>query len=398
MPNVTFYFEVHQPYRIKRVMSFDHTEDFIDWEKNRAVFNKVAEKCYIPMTKLLIELSKKYPEFKTSFSFTGTFLEQAKAFRPEVISLFQELLDLGGMDILDETYYHSLSYLISKQEFISQINKHREEIWRVFKFKPKVFRNTEAMYSNDIAKTASQLGYKGIISEGWDKNLGWRSPNYVYTAPQSNISVLLRNYRLSDDIAFRFSSHDWKEFPLTTEKYSDWLSHNEGETVNLFMDYETFGEHQWQETGIFEFMRHLPERLINRGIGFNTVSETASIKPAGVFDAPDIISWADLDRDLSAWLGNRMQDAAFDKLKSMEDSVLSTGSQELIHKWRILQTSDNFYYMCTKWFADGDIHKYFNAYDSPYIAYINYMNVISHLDREIKTSLKRLGKLADTPA
>ncbi len=398
MPNVTFYFEVHQPYRLKRVFSFSDERDFIDWNRNREIFSKVTDKNYIPMTKLLLDLVKEYPEFKVSFSFTGVFFEQAEKFRPEVISLFQELFDTGNMDILDETYYHSLAYLIGKQEFLDQIRQHREVIYKIFKFKPKVFRNTEAMYSNDIARIAEGLGYKGIISEGWDKNLGWRSPNYAYTPPKGKISVLLRNYKLSDDVAFRFSSNTWKEFPLTADKYTDWIAGNEGDTVNLFMDYETFGEHQWQETGIFEFMKNLPGKMLRRGIGFNTVSESASLKPVGVFDAPDIISWADLDRDLSAWLGNKMQDTAFSKLKEMEKDVLLTHNEDYIHKWRVLQTSDNFYYMCTKWFADGDIHKYFNAYDSPYVAYINYMNILSQLDRQIKPSLELHGKPANTQA
>ena len=398
MPNVTFYFEVHQPYRLKRVFSFSDERDFIDWNRNREIFSKVTDKNYIPMTKLLLDLVKEYPEFKVSFSFTGVFFEQAEKFRPEVISLFQELFDTGNMDILDETYYHSLAYLIGKQEFLDQIRQHREVIYKIFKFKPKVFRNTEAMYSNDIAGIAEGLGYKGIISEGWDKNLGWRSPNYAYTPPKGKISVLLRNYKLSDDVAFRFSSNTWKEFPLTADKYTDWIAGNEGDTVKLFMDYETFGEHQWQETGIFEFMKNLPGKMLRRGIGFNTVSESASLKPVGVFDAPDIISWADLDRDLSAWLGNKMQDTAFSKLKEMEKDVLLTHNEDYIHKWRVLQTSDNFYYMCTKWFADGDIHKYFNAYDSPYVAYINYMNILSQLDRQIKPSLELHGKPANTQA
>lgn len=394
MGNVTFYFQVHQPHRLRRVYSFDNNYDPIDHDRDREVFNKVSDKCYIPMTRLLLKAVKTHPEFKVSFSFTGTFFEQAESFRPEVITLFQELYDTGNMDILDETYYHSLSYLIDKGEFIEQVKKHRDLIRQKFNFLPKIFRNTEAMYSNDIAETASKLGYKGIVSEGWDRYLGWRSPNYVYTPPNNKISVLLRNYKLSDDIAFRFSSRDWKEFPLTAEKYSEWLSKNEGDTINLFMDYETFGEHQWKDTGIFDFMSSLVGMLLRKGIGFNAVSETAALGPVGVLDVPDIISWADIDRDLSAWLGNEMQDAAFLKLKSMKDLVLKTKGEKTISMWRTLQTSDNFYYMCTKWFSDGDIHKYFNAYSSPYIAYINYMNILSELERQITLSSKQRHKPA----
>jgi alpha-amylase len=387
MPNVTFYFEVHQPFRLRRVFSFGNALDFIDVERNKEIFNKVSEKCYIPATRTIINLIKEHPEFKVSFSITGVFLEQAEMFRPDVIKLFQEAVDTGNVELLDETYYHSLSYLINKDEFIAQIEKHRDAMKEYFNLKPKVFSNTEAMYSNGIADLAAKMGYKGIIAEGWEKILGWRSPNYVYVPPSNNISLLLRNYKLSDDVAFRFSSRSWSEWPLKAERYADWIKNCEGSSVNLFMDYETFGEHQWSDTGIFDFLRELPQQLIKRGIGFNTVSDTAAGKQVGVVDVPDIMSWADLDRDLSAWLGNKMQDAAFSKLASMREEVLATKNEELIGKWRILQTSDNFYYMCTKWFADGDIHKYFNAYNSPYIAYINYMNILSALDREVKSSL-----------
>ena len=388
MPNVTFYFEVHQPYRLKRVYSFVEDNGFIDYDKDREIFNKVADKCYIPMTKLLMGLAKEYPEFKVNFSITGVFLEQAELFRPEVISLFQELYDTGNVEVLDETYYHSLSYLVDKKEFIEQVKQHRTLMYKYFKSHPKVFRNTEALYSNDIANTVAGMGYKGIIAEGWDRVLGWRSPNYIYTNPENNIKVLLRNYKLSDDIAFRFSTPTWSEFPLTAEKYANWISNNEGTTVNLFLDYETFGEHQWKETGIFDFMKDLPGKLISKGVGFNKVSEAIKEKSVGAVDVPYYLSWADMDRDLSAWLGNQMQDAAFNKLKEMQKEVMLSKNKEFINRWRVLQTSDNFYYMCTKWFADGDIHKYFNAYSSPYLAYMNYMNILSHLDNLVKSFLK----------
>ncbi len=387
MPNVTFYFEVHQPYRLKRVYSFIEDKEFIDVDKNREIFNKVADKCYIPMTKLLISLAKKHPEFKVNFSLTGVFMEQAEMFRPEVITLFQELFDTGSMELLSETYYHSLSYLLDKGEFVEQVKMHKSLMYHYFKFHPKIFRNTEALYSNDIANTVAKMGYNGIIAEGWDRILGWRSPNYVYMNPENSIKVLLRNYKLSDDVAFRFSTPTWNEFPLTADKYSNWISNNEGTTVNLFMDYETFGEHQWKETGIFDFMTDLPGKLISKGVGFNKVSEAIKPKAVGAVDVPYYLSWADMDRDLSAWLGNKMQDAAFKKLKEIQREVMLSKNKELIKRWRILQTSDNFYYMCTKWFADGDIHKYFNAYSSPYVAYLNYMNIISQLDSTIKSFL-----------
>ncbi len=388
MPNVTFYFEVHQPMRLKRELYFDSDSNFTDTDRNKSIFNRVSDKCYIPATDLLISLVKQHPEFKVSFSFTGTFFEQAEAFRPEVIQKFQELFDTGNMDLLEETYYHSLAYLISKEEFSDQISLHKQLMKRHFNYSPTVFRNTEAMYSNGVAESVEHIGYKGIVAEGWDKILGWRSPNYVYSPPRGEIGLLLRNYRLSDDVGFRFSSREWADYPLTADKYADWISKNEGDTVNIFIDYETFGEHQWKETGIFEFLKHLPGELLKRKVGFNTVSETSNLKKVGIFDSPDIISWADVDRDLSAWLGNKMQDSAFSRLKELEEPIKASGSDELLKSWRYLQTSDNFYYMCTKWFADGDIHKYFNFYDSPYLAYINYMNILSKLRKQITSYSK----------
>ncbi|MCW1293966.1 MAG: glycoside hydrolase family 57 protein [Candidatus Micrarchaeaceae archaeon] len=394
MPNVTFYFEVHQPIRMKREMYFDNDKTYVDTDRNKAIFNRVTDKCYIPATDILLSIAKAHPEFKVSFSFTGTFFEQAEEFRPEVIQKFQELFDTGNMDILDETYYHSLAYLISAGEFSEQVSMHKELMKKYFNYTPRVFRNTEAMYSNDIGKSVERMGYKGIVAEGWDKILGWRSPNYLYSPPNGNIGVLLRNYRLSDDIGFRFSSRDWPGFPLTADKYADWISKSEGDTVNIFIDYETFGEHQWKETGIFEFLRYLPDELIRRKIGFNTVSETADLKKVGVFDSPNILSWADVDRDLSAWLGNKMQDSAFKRLRELEKPIKESGSESLLKAWRYMQTSDNFYYMCTKWFADGDIHKYFNFYDSPYLAYINYMNILFKLDSQVKAYSKLNRRLS----
>ncbi|MCW1293628.1 MAG: glycoside hydrolase family 57 protein [Candidatus Rehaiarchaeum fermentans] len=378
MAKVAFYFQVHQPWRLKRKYIFDSDPEIFDIEKNKEIFTRVANKCYIPATKLLIKLAKKYPEFKVSFSFTGTFFEQAERFYPEVINVFQELWDTGQMDLLEETYYHSLAYLISKEEFKEQIEMHKELMRKYFNYKPIVFRNTEAMFSEDIATFVGKLGYKGIIAEGWDKVLEWRSPNYVYTNKNMNIKVLLRNYKLSDDIGFRFSWHQWNEFPLTAEKYASWVALSEGQYVGLFLDYETFGEHQWKETGIFDFLERLPKELIARGVGFFKISELTELKPVGIFTSDNIISWADVDRDLSAWLGNKMQNAAFEFLKSLEKDVKARDG-EVLKLWRNLGTSDNFYYICTKWFAEGDIHKYFNAYDSPYSAYINYMNILNLL-------------------
>jgi alpha-amylase len=383
MPKVAFYFQVHQPWRLKRKYFFDTSLDIIDEHKNKEIFNRVADKCYLPTTKLLIKLAKQYPEIKFTFSFTGTFFEQAEKYRPEVITTFQELFDTHQMDILDETYYHSLAYLISLDEFYEQIKMHRELIKKYFNYEPIVFRNTEAMYSDGIAEAVANLGYKGIVAEGWDKILGWRSPNYVYYNSSKRIKVLLRNYRLSDDIGFRFSWHEWKEFPLTADKYASWVGVSEGEYVGIFLDYETFGEHQWKETGIFEFLEHLPRELIKRGVGFYKLKDLVRLNAVGIYATKDIVSWADVDRDLSAWLGNDMQRVAFEQLKKLEKPIKESDDHELLKTWRILTTSDHFYYMCTKWFAEGDIHKYFNAYPSPYEAYINYMNILSILSRRL---------------
>jgi alpha-amylase len=251
--------------------------------------------------------------------------------------------------------------------------------------KSDVFRNTEAMYSNDVAKAVEEIGYKGIVAEGLDHVLQWRSPNYLYRAKDSGLSVFLRNYKLSDDIAFRFSTRDWKEWPLTADKFAAWLSGSDGQVVNLFMDYETFGEHQWPETGIFDFLHHLPgECLKYDNMSFMTLSESLEkFKPVGDFDVPHLSSWADVHRDVSAWLENSMQAHAFSEIKSLENQIRRKGSARQLDMWRKLQTSDHFYYMCTKWFADGDVHKYFNHYDTPYDAFMNYMNVISDMKNRL---------------
>jgi alpha-amylase len=301
-----------------------------------------------------------------------------------VIESFKQLANTGNVEFLSETYYHSLSALFSQKEFEEQIKLHRNLINDLFGQKSEVFRNTEAMYSNGIAKIIENLGYKGIITEGHEKVLSWRSPNYLYKPTGcENIVSLLRNYKLSDDIGFRFSAKWWEEYPLTADKYATWLSKCEGDCVNLFIDYETFGEHQWQDTGIFEFLRHLPNEVFKyKNLDFKTPSEIVkSYNPVGSIDVPYVLSWADVDRDASAWLENDMQRFAFEQMTKLEEKIKQ--NPELLKIWRMLQTSDHFYYMCTKWFADGDVHKYFNAYDSPYDAFINYMNVLQDIKNRL---------------
>ena len=384
MTSICFYFQVHQPVRLNRFNMFSNSPYF-DEIKNKNILEKVATKCYIPTNKILLDLIDQYKKkFKIAFSLTGVFVEQCQKYVPHVIESFKQLANTGNVEFLSETYYHSLSALFSQREFEEQINLHKNLINDLFGQKPEVFRNTEAMYSNSIAKLIENLGYKGIITEGHEKVLSWRSPNYLYKPVGcEKIVSLLRNYKLSDDIGFRFSAKWWEEYPLTADKYASWISKCEGDCINLFIDYETFGEHQWQDTGIFEFLKHLPNEIFKyKHLEFKTPSEVVkSYKPVGNIDVPYILSWADVDRDSSAWLENEMQRFAFEQMVGLEEKIKE--NPELLKMWRMLQISDHFYYMCTKWFADGDVHKYFNAYDSPYDAFLNYMNILQDLKNRL---------------
>ena len=392
MTSVCMYFEVHQPMRLNRFSVFNigdnnnHSEYF-NRKLNEEIFSKVAKKCYLPTNNLLLELIRKHDgKFKVSFSLTGTFVEYCEQFMPEVLDSFKELFKTGSVDMIEETYYHSLSSLYDELgEFEDQVKMHRNMIKRIFNYKPRIFRNTEAIYDNRIAKKVSDMGYKGIITEGTDKILGWRSPNYLYKPVISDLKVLLRNYDLSDDVGFRFSSRMWKGWPLTADKYAKWMSNAPGELINLFMDYETFGEHQWTETGIFDFLRQMPGEVFNHGhMDFATVTEAVErYKAVGEIDVPWAISWADEDRDVSTWLGNDMQISCFDELKDIGRKIKDKGNPELINTWRKLQTSDHLYYCSTKGLADGDVHAYFSPYDGPYDGYINYMNILQDLKKQV---------------
>lgn len=408
MVSMCFYFQVHQPYRVKNYSVFDIGKDknyFNDKSgtklDNEWIMNKVAGKCYLPTNAVLLELLNKHPEFKISFSFSGVFLEQLEEFAPEVLESFQKLVDTGRVEILSETYYHSLSFLFDRDEFREQVRLHGKLVEQLFGVKPvDVFRNTELIYNNELAVEIEKMGYKGIIAEGWDHYLGWRSPNFLYQPTgTSKIKVLLKNYKLSDDVAFRFSNRGWNEWPLDVNKYMQWVNsiNGNGEVVNLFMDYETFGEHQWEDTGIFEFLRHLPgEFLKHPDNDFKTPSEVVdSYEARGEYDVHHFLSWADLERDLSAWTGNEIQAAASSRVYNLGKKVKLTGNSMLVHKWRKLLTSDHFYYMCTKYFSDGDVHKYFNPYESPYEAFIAYMNVLQDLEIEVNDILKERGFLVN---
>ena len=386
MPSVCFYFQVHQPLRLRHYTVFDSDEQYFDEQKNETICRKVANKCYLPTNRLILDMIRKFKgRFRVAYSLTGILLEQLERYSPEVISTFHALAETGCVEFLGETYYHSLSFLYSRDEFVEQIKKQIEIIEHFFGLKPRVFRNTELIYNNDLAALIESMGiFDAIMTEGADHILGYRSPNFVYKPKSCNkLKLLLKNYSLSDDIAFRFSNRDWKEWPLTADKFAGWISNinGNGVVVNLFMDYETFGEHQWKDTGIFEFMRHLPGEILKHpDNNFKTPSEvTESYQPADIVDVPHIISWADTERDLSAWLGNAMQSNAIHELYRLEKKIKQTKDEKIISDWRSLQASDHFYYMCTKYFADGDVHKYFNPYDSPYDSYINFMNVLDNL-------------------
>jgi alpha-amylase len=373
---------------------FDKNDQYFDDYKNASICRKVADKCYLPTNRLLLEVIRRFEgRFKIAYSLTGVLLEQLQLFAPEVISTFDALAETGCVEFLAETYYHSLSYLYSHDEFIEQINKHTETIEHLFGQTPKVFRNTELIYNNDLAALIESTGsFDAIITEGADHILGYRSPNYLYRPKGCNkLKLLLKNYSLSDDIAFRFSNRDWSQWPLTADKFAAWINSINGNIVNLFMDYETFGEHQWKDTGIFDFMRHLPEYILKNPYNdFKTPSEIVqSFQPVDTVDVPHLISWADIERDLSAWLGNAMQSNAIHELYRLEKDVKKAGNEKIVTDWRKLQTSDHFYYMCTKYFADGDVHKYFNPYDSPYDSYINFMNVLGNLHK--RCSMEAVG-------
>lgn len=394
MPSICFYFQVHQPFRLKPYDCFKigHDSAYDDDAKNKEILDRVAEKCYLPANRLMLELINVFKgKFRVAYSLSGTVIEQMEKFRPDVLQSFKDLATTGCVEFLSETYYHSLSFLYSRDEFVRQIDKHKKAIVKHFNQVPRVFRNTELIYNNELANFIAQLGYKGIICEGLDHVLGYRSPNFIYNPPGTDkIKCLLKNYKLSDDIAFRFSNKEWAEWPLTASKFGQWVHQTagNGEVVNLFMDYETFGEHQWPETGIFDFMRHLPGEILKHpDFDFLNPSEVIErYASKGEYDVHSLSSWADMERDLSAWLGNSLQHDAMERIYSLEETVRKTGDQRMIDNWAKLLTSDHFYYMCTKYWNDGDVHKYFSHYESPYDAYINYMNVVTDLEHNLEIS------------
>ena len=381
--NICLYFQVHQPTRLRLYRFFDIGKDshYYDDFANRTILHRIATKCYLPMNELLLDAIKRQDgKFKVAFSISGTVLEQFDRYAPEVIESFRKLADTGCVEFLCETYSHSLAALISANEFRHQVERQRAAVEKYFGKTPTTFRNTELIYSDDIGAELYDMGFKTVLTEGARHILGWRSPDFLYSNPKApKQKLLLRNYSFSDDIAFRFSNKGWDEWPLTSEKFTHWLKEAEGDIINLFMDYETFGEHQSAETGIFDFMKALPGAVLEAGgLAFVTPSEAASkLKPVSELDVHEPISWADEERDVTAWLGNELQQDAFNKLYGLVEKLSIIDDPVLWADFAHLQESDHFYYMCTKFFSDGDVHKYFNPYDTPYEAFINYMNVLS---------------------
>ncbi len=401
MRGICLYLHIHQPFRYRAYSIFDvgnNTNYFDDphyqsKQSNERIFRKVAAKSYYPTFDLLERNLARHPGFKFSLSVTGTWLEQAERWAPDLIHRLQNMVQTGRVELVAETYYHSMAFFYDKDEFKAQVEQQVATFERLFSYKPKVFRNTELSYNDAIGKAVEDMGFVACLAEGWDKVLGWRSPNYVYKATGTQgLKLLLKNHRLSDDIVFRFSDRQWKDWPLTIDKYEQWLNDAclDGNVINLFMDFETFGEHQWEETGIFKFM----DRLITSWLGkfdnkFLTVSEEAEMPAVGELSMPATVTWADTERDLSAWMGNSLQDEAMPALYALRERVLATGDQQLIADFRRLTTSDHAYYMCTKYWNDGDVHAYFSAYDSPYDAFMYFLNVVRSLEYRLDEMVQR---------
>lgn len=396
---INFYFQVHQPYRLNHFSALDigKNKPYFDDKLNGMVLNKVADKCYLPTNKLLLELIKKYKgEFKVSFAITGVAIEQFKQYRPEVLDSFKALADTGCVEFIGETYFHSLAFLYDTNEFLEQVDMHKNLMQKEFGYTPVTFRNTELIYQDTLSTLIYEMeNFKTVLTEGVDRILGWRSPLFSYKNFTAEITLLLKYYQLADDIAFRFSNRDWPEYPLTVEKFVKWLEHfnldskqspGKNKFLNLFMDYETFGEHQWAETGIFDFMHHLPEKVLNNpNLGFITPKEAYALSnyQQESLSFPEPVSWADAERDLSAWRENDMQHNALETLYELMDKIRYKGRDDLMQTARYLTTSDHFYYMCTKYFQDGDVHKYFSPYDSPEQAYIYFINVLADLEEKL---------------
>jgi alpha-amylase len=394
MKSICLYFQIHQPFRLRTYRFFDigHKHDYFDDYANRFLMQQVAEKSYLPANALLLELIRKHgKKFRVSFSISGTALEQFEMYAPEVMQSFKALAKTGCVEFLAETYSHTLASLKSPEEFSKQVRKHEKRMEELFGQKPKTFRNTELVYSDDIGNLVFDLGYRTMITEGAKHVLGWKSPNLLYcSAPNPKLKLLMRNFQLSDDVAYRFSEKRWSEWPLTADKFVGWINNmkDNEEVVNIFLAYETFGEYQWAETGIFDFLKAFTKKVIEEAKhNFKTPSEVSeSLQPVSGLNVPYPISWADEERDLTAWLGNDLQKEAFEKVFQLEEKVRNCSDKNILRDWELLQTSDHFNFMSTKWFSDGMVFKKFNPFTSPYDAFINYMNVLSDFEIRVEKS------------
>jgi len=385
---ICLYFQVHQPFRLRRYRFFEmgHEHYYYDDFMNESILRRISSNCYLPANRLLLDLIKKHDgKFRVTFSLTGIVIDQFRLYAPEVLASFRELAQTGCVEFLAETNSHSLASLMDKERFEMQVKVHRDKMLEYIGYEPTSIRNTELIYSDEIGSWMADMGYKAVVTEGAKHILGWKSPNFVYcNAINPRLKVLLRNYTLSDDIAFRFSNKDWSSYPLTADKYASWIKGlaSSSEVINVFMDYETFGEHQKKDSGIFDFLKNLPDAVIRKTpFNFMTVSEVAdNYQPVSLLHVPSPISWADEERDLTAWMGNELQTAAVAKLYSMSERVYRCDSEQMLRDWVYLQSSDHFYYMSTKFFSDGAVHAYFNPYENPYQAFMNYMNVLSDFE------------------
>ena len=410
MTDICLVFEVHQPLRLNRnfhadllsrpaITKKDLLELYFDNNLNRYILERAAKKCYFPANEILLEQIDRFKgekkKFKVAFGISGVFIEQCERWLPDLIDSFKELAETGCVEFLDEPYYHSIAslYGTDRSEFVEQVLMHRRLMRSLFGREPTIFENTECLYNNAIAKTVEGLGYKAILTEGVERILGWRSPNYIYKAKNCNLKVLLRNYRLSDDIGFRFSSRWWDQWPLFADKYASWLAKTPGQVIVIFMDYETFGEHHWPESGIHEFLRHLPQEVLKwQHLNWSLPSEVADkhnpVDEIDVFEY-NTISWADLERDTSAWIGNSMQRSCYEILKHLEPLVKSLGDQYYVRLWRYLQQSDHLYYMSMKGAGPGDVHRYFNPYSSPVEAFTVFSRILSDFEARILQEFRR---------
>lgn len=402
MKTICLNFQIHQPFRYRKYRFFDIGNDsyYYDDYANETIMRKIADNCYLPANHILLkQIKKSKGKFKLSFYISGVALDQFRLYAPEVIDSFKELAATGAVEFLSGTYANSLVSMVDEQLFAKQVKAHDDLIEELFQQRPKVFRNTELIYSDELGDLIYRMGFETILTEGAKHILGWKSPNYLYcNALNPRQKVLMRNYRLSDDLSFRFSNSSWSEYPLTASKMTSWIVNlpKKEEIVNIFLNYETFGEIQKKNSGIFDFLDALPDMILKtKELTFSTPSEAIKmLQPVSAVHVLHPISWADEERDLSAWLGNELQKEAFNHLYALKERVKQCTDPQIAKDWIYLQSNDHLYYMCTKFFSDGEVHKFFNPFGSPYEAFINYMNVLS----DFTLRLNKLVPISDNEA